>query len=41
MSDKSAEQAFWSVIDDGPDDEEHDANWFWDQFGHSERAWQE
>ena len=40
-SEHACEEAFWSVIDDGPTEEEQEAAWFWDMWGHAEREWRE
>lgn len=41
MSEKSAEQAFWSVIDDCPGEDEQESAWFWNLWGHAEQHWRE
>lgn len=36
-SEHAKEEAFWSHIDDGTEEDD----WFWDYFAHAERQWKE
>ena len=40
-SEHAREEAFWSVIDDGPTEDEKDAALHFDLYGHSEKLWKE
>ena len=37
ISEHAREEAFWSHIDDGAEEDD----WFWDYFAHAERQWKE
>ena len=41
ISEHAAESAFWEWIDDGPDEDEQDRQWWLDHYGDAERRWKE
>ena len=41
ISENAKDDGFWSVIDDGPDEDERDREQWQDLYGDAERRWKE